>query len=99
MYATSRIQFETRQKKDVVASAIGSPEHDGPVASARGVENDTQHVWDQVVLDCKEEATKRTLTKDEDATRVLTRTRESRAETEKRNRERKEAFKKKKAKK
>ena len=71
-------------KKVLVASETGSSQHDGPVAAARGVENDAKHVLDQVVLDYKEEATKRTLKTDEDAARALTRTRESRMEKEKR---------------
>lgn len=67
-------------KKVLIASATGSPEHDGPVAATRSVENHAQHGLDQVVLDYKEEATKRMMTTDEDATRALTRNREGRVE-------------------
>lgn len=79
----------------MIASATGSPENKSPIPVARGVENDAQHVWDQVVLHYREEVTKLTPKRDEDATRALIRTRESHVGKEKGNRDGKKVFEKK----
>ena len=45
-------------KNDAIKSMCGSLEVDGPVAAARRLENDAQHVLDQVVLAFEHEASK-----------------------------------------